>query len=288
MSSVFLSHNSKDKPWVRNLAERLIADEVRVWLDEAEINIGDSLIEKISTGIQDMRFVAVIISKNSVESSWVQKEISIAMSKEISGREVNVLPLVIDNCELPVSLSDKFYADFTDPDSFEISYSILLRTIGVKETSKAIKQQKATKPKQKNKPTPLPTDVPYKDEIKIVGIVKERTQQDREYFGLQDFYLQLSKKPSRDWEYFFDQSRSFSRHSIWRCAWIEDDCIVVKCVLDELSRYHLSDLKQYITQVNQELEKHIDEYNNNVRIQAEIEEAKTIERDKQLDNLDFN
>jgi hypothetical protein len=287
MSSVFLSHNSKDKPWVRILAERLIADEVIVWLDEAEINIGDSLIEKISTGIQDMRFVAAIISKNSVESSWVQKEISIAMSKEIAGREVMVLPLVIDNCELPVSLSDKLYADFTDPDSFEISYSKLLRALGVKETPRAIKQQKAAKPVQ-SKPIPLPNDVPYEDEIKIVGIIKERTQQDREFSGLQDFYLQLSKRPSRDWEHFFEQSRSFARHSMWRRAWIEGDCIVVKCALDELSRYHLRDLKQDVAQANQDLEKHIDEYNTNARIQAEIEETKRIERDKRLDNLDFS
>lgn len=287
MSSVFLSHNSKDKPWVRNLAERLIADEVIVWLDEAEINIGDSLIEKISTGIQDMRFVAAIISKNSVESSWVQKEISIAMSKEIAGREVTVLPLVIDNCELPVSLSDKLYADFTDPDSFEISYSQLLRALGVKETPKAIKQQKAAKPAQ-SKPISLPSDVPHEDEIKIVGIVKERTQQDREFSGLQDFYLQLSKRPSRDWEHFFEKSRSFARHSMWRRAWIEGDCIVVKCALDELSRYHLRDLKQDVAQANQDLEKHIDEYNTNARIQSEIEEAKRIERDTQLDNLDFS
>ena len=74
MSSVFLSHNSKDKPWVRGLAERLMADDVVVWLDEAEINIGDSLIDKIAEGIKEMKFVAAIISKNSVESSWVQKE----------------------------------------------------------------------------------------------------------------------------------------------------------------------------------------------------------------------
>jgi len=40
VSSVFLSHNSKDKPWVGALAAWLIADDVVVWLDEAEINIG--------------------------------------------------------------------------------------------------------------------------------------------------------------------------------------------------------------------------------------------------------
>ena len=39
---VFLSHNSKDKPRVRRLAERLKAAGVRVWLDEWVIQAGTS------------------------------------------------------------------------------------------------------------------------------------------------------------------------------------------------------------------------------------------------------
>jgi|SRR3990172_337380 hypothetical protein len=93
MSSVFLSHNSKDKHWVRELAQRLISDGVVVWLDEAELNIGDSLIEKIASGIKEMKFVAAVLSKNSIGSTWVQKEISLAMSKEIMGRKVTVQAL---------------------------------------------------------------------------------------------------------------------------------------------------------------------------------------------------
>jgi hypothetical protein len=137
MSSVFLSHNSKDKPWVRKLAQRLVNDGVKVWIDEAEINIGDSLIEKISSGIQEMKFVAAIISKNSVQSKWVQKEINIAMSKEIENRHVIVLPLVIDNCTIPSILADKFYADFRKPDDFEVAYKKLLKAIGIKKIDKS-------------------------------------------------------------------------------------------------------------------------------------------------------
>lgn len=188
MSSVFLSHNSKDKPWVRKLAERLIVDSVTVWLDEAEINIGDSLIDKISEGIMEMQFVAAVISKNSLGSSWVQKEISIAMSKEIAGKKVTVLPLVIDDCQLPTSLSDKLYADFTNPDDFEVSYTKLLRAIGVEKATNSIKQQKKES-KSKSSPTNLINETPQEEDIKIVGIVKEKTRQDRQYAGLQDYFF---------------------------------------------------------------------------------------------------
>lgn len=288
MSSVFLSHNSKDKPWVRALAERLMADDVVVWLDEAEINIGDSLIDKIAEGIKEMKFVAAIISNNSVKSSWVQKEISIAMTKEVAGRKVTVLPLVIDDCELPPSLSDKLYADFTNPDNFEASYEKLLRAIGIKRSDKSIKEQKKSVPINSESKAIAANEIPQESEIKIIGILKDRTRQDREYSGLQDYYFQLSKRPSRDWIHFFDESRRFPRHSMWRRAWIEGDCVVVKCAIDELQRYHLKDLKKDVSNANENLARAIEQHNAREKIEAERKEAERIKRDSLLDDLDFS
>ena len=56
MTSIFLSHSHVDKPFVRRLASDLIDSGVKVWLDEAEILIGDSLIEKIGTGDRSYSF----------------------------------------------------------------------------------------------------------------------------------------------------------------------------------------------------------------------------------------
>ena len=47
---VFLSHNTKDKPRVRRLAERLKAAGVRVWFDEWTVKSGDKLISPWSEG----------------------------------------------------------------------------------------------------------------------------------------------------------------------------------------------------------------------------------------------
>ena len=47
---VFLSHNSKDKEVVREIAERLRADGLRVWLDDWQIRPGDSIPAKIEDG----------------------------------------------------------------------------------------------------------------------------------------------------------------------------------------------------------------------------------------------
>lgn len=119
MSSIFLSHNHADKPFVRRLAQDLQTAGVRVWIDEAEIMIGDSLIEKIRQGIDEMEYVGVVLSQNSVESRWVQEELDIAMNQQIEGRRVKVLPLLLDDCELPGFLQGKLYADFQAPERYE-------------------------------------------------------------------------------------------------------------------------------------------------------------------------
>ncbi len=48
---VFLSHSSNDKPVVRDLGERLRRDGRKVWFDEWDIRLGDSVYAKISDGL---------------------------------------------------------------------------------------------------------------------------------------------------------------------------------------------------------------------------------------------
>lgn len=116
--SIFISHTWKDKPFARRLASDLVQLGARVWIDEAEIKLGDSLIEKIRTGIDDVDYLAVVLSPDSVASSWVQREVDIAMTQEIEGKQVKVLPLLYRDCDLPWFLKGKLYADFSKPDRY--------------------------------------------------------------------------------------------------------------------------------------------------------------------------
>ena len=286
MPSVFLCHNSKDKPFVRKLAKRCASDGVQVWFDEAELNIGDSLIEKISGGIKNMEYVAVIISKNSIESCWVQKEISLAMSKEIAGRRVTVLPILVNKCSLPEALADKVYADFTLRENYEDEYSKLLRAMGVVSASKA-ESQNRTRSKQK---IGISNDIKPNQtaDIHIVDVDKNRTRQDREFPGLHHFFLQLSVQPPKRWIELFGRAREFPRHTMWREAWIERDCIVVKCAVDELEEYHVKDLKDDVATANEGYLKAIEDEERKKHIEREREKKVKQERDKVLNKLEFD
>jgi hypothetical protein len=51
---------------VRRIDVDLAALGAHVWIDEAELNIGDSLIGKIAAVIDEMEFLAVVLSPDAV------------------------------------------------------------------------------------------------------------------------------------------------------------------------------------------------------------------------------
>lgn len=130
-SSIFISHTNIDKPFVRRFGADLAAMGARVWIDEAELNIGDSLLGKIASAIDQMEFLAVVLSPESVKSSWVQQELEQAMSSQLADRKVKTLPLLYQECEIPGYLRGKLYADFTKPYKYDESLSRVARTIGL-------------------------------------------------------------------------------------------------------------------------------------------------------------
>ena len=75
---VFLSSSSGGKPALRELAERLKRDGLRVWLDEWVIQPGDSIPLAIEQGLESSRTLVLVMSEHSVgknsASEWVTLE----------------------------------------------------------------------------------------------------------------------------------------------------------------------------------------------------------------------
>ncbi len=114
---------------MRKLASDLRAAGHNVWIDEAVLNIGDSLIGKIRKGLDQVDYVAAVLSKNSIRSEWVSKELEIASNRELEEKRVVVLPLLIEKVELPGFLKGKFYCDFTAQNSYKQAFDLLLRAL---------------------------------------------------------------------------------------------------------------------------------------------------------------
>lgn len=133
MINVFISHNYKDKPMARKIAKELDKYGIKVWLDESEIKLGDSLIEKIRDGLDHMDYLIALISENSVHSEWVKKELDIAMNKEIDGRKVIAIPILVGKCELPGFLKGKLYADMSTSRKYNENIPVLIRRFDINE-----------------------------------------------------------------------------------------------------------------------------------------------------------
>ena len=86
---------------------------VGVWIDEVELVIGDSLIERLGDGIEQSDFLVAVISPNSLESSWCQKELALAATQGINQKRVKVLPIRLDGVDMPVFLQDAVWGDGT-------------------------------------------------------------------------------------------------------------------------------------------------------------------------------
>jgi hypothetical protein len=90
---LFISHASEDKITVaRPLAHSLNARGLRVWIDEAELRIGDSLRRKIEEGLAHSRFGVVILSQSFFKKDWPQRELDGLSSRESTFGKV-ILPV---------------------------------------------------------------------------------------------------------------------------------------------------------------------------------------------------
>jgi hypothetical protein len=90
---VFISHASEDKDaLVRPLAAALRELGLKVWFDEFELRLGDSLRRKIDSGISRSRFGLVVLSKSFFAKGWTSYELDGLVTMSIGGSQV-LLPL---------------------------------------------------------------------------------------------------------------------------------------------------------------------------------------------------
>ncbi|MHB0923721.1 MAG: DUF1883 domain-containing protein [Bellilinea sp.] len=90
---VFISHASEDKDAiVRSLADALVKGGLKVWYDEFELKIGDSLRRKIDKGLAHSRFGIVVLSQSFFKKGWTNYELDGLVTRSVSGEQI-LLPI---------------------------------------------------------------------------------------------------------------------------------------------------------------------------------------------------
>ncbi|MGB2822321.1 MAG: toll/interleukin-1 receptor domain-containing protein [Phycisphaerae bacterium] len=129
-SEVFLSHSSKDRKFAARLADMLRTHGVPVWYSETNILGAQQWHDEIGAALRRCDWFLVVLSPNSVESTWVKRELLFALQQDHF--EGKMVPLILKPCDfdkLSWTLSIFQMIDFSE--SFETGSRGLLRVWGI-------------------------------------------------------------------------------------------------------------------------------------------------------------
>lgn len=133
---VFLSHSNEDSDIARKVRNYLVHNGLNVFDDKNDITTGSNLTASINKAISSSDAVLFFVSKNSEKSQWVQHEMSLAVSNKLNGKDVKLIPLVLDkNAEIPFFLKDYLYLDISRSKDFESSMAKLIEGIKSEPTT---------------------------------------------------------------------------------------------------------------------------------------------------------
>ena len=117
---------------------------IRCFFAPEDLKIGDELIDVISKSIKIYDKLLLILSKQSIESGWVEREVKTALAKELKGDKC-LFPIRIDDSVMKadkewaeIIRNNKHIGDFTkwkNHDEYKIAFDRLLRDLKLTENS---------------------------------------------------------------------------------------------------------------------------------------------------------
>ena len=94
--SCFISYSSKDDDFAQRLYADLQNKGVRCWFAPEDMKVGDKIRTRIDEVIRIHDKLLLVLSRNSVASAWVEKEVETAFDREIERKEPVLFPIRLD------------------------------------------------------------------------------------------------------------------------------------------------------------------------------------------------
>jgi hypothetical protein len=107
VSHVFISYSRQDRSYARSLADRLLELGFDVWIDD-RIDYGESWWDAIVSAIDRCTAFVVVMTSQSKDSSWVEREVLLALNQEKP-----IFPLLLKGRNWPIFVATQ-YIDMTD------------------------------------------------------------------------------------------------------------------------------------------------------------------------------
>ena len=137
--SCFISYSSKDETFARRLHADLQSHNVRCWFAPEDLKWGERIRTGIDEAIRLHDKLLLVLSKSSVSSGWVEREVKTALSLERKEKRTILFPVRVDKAvfESPFDWAteirhERNIGDFTrwkNHDEYQKAFNRLLRDI---------------------------------------------------------------------------------------------------------------------------------------------------------------
>lgn len=137
--SCFISYSVKDTDFAQRLHADLQDAGVRCWYAPEDMKTGDKIRDRIDQSIKIYDKLLIILSRDSITSSWVEKEVETAFEEERHRRATVLFPIRLDDDVMQTNQSwaadirrTRHIGDFTNwssHESYKKTFNLLLRDL---------------------------------------------------------------------------------------------------------------------------------------------------------------
>ncbi len=92
----FISYSSKDEAFAKRLHNDLQGEGVRCWFAPEDMKIGDKIRLRIDESIRMYDKLLIVLSHQSLASTWVENEVETAFDKEQQQKKLVLFPITLD------------------------------------------------------------------------------------------------------------------------------------------------------------------------------------------------
>ncbi len=141
--SCFISYSTMDQAFADRLYADLQNKGVRCWFAAEDLKIGDKFRTRIDESIRMYDKLLLVLSENSIQSSWVEKEVETAFEKEQQQSKLMLFPVRLDDAVMETSQAwaaeirrTRHIGDFRnwkEHNSYQKAFQRLLRDLKAKK-----------------------------------------------------------------------------------------------------------------------------------------------------------
>ena len=120
MPTVYLSYAHEDEKEVRELYRKLSDAGFNPWMVSEDVRPGEDWIKSSQRAIRETDIFLAILSKNRAQrSGFYEQELDLALKIKESKEGVYLVPVRLEDCEVPDSLKTILWIDLFEDDGWD-------------------------------------------------------------------------------------------------------------------------------------------------------------------------